>query len=134
MRYYFETDFLPIPLNKKLRSHRWKLLNETRSWQAVIYSQLTEKPRRPIARAKITIIRSYYRMLDYDGLVGSLKPVVDALVKNGVIKDDGWPQVGRWDVDQQFRPKSEGALLQIWVEDQDVLDKAASISARFEKG
>lgn len=52
-------------------------------------------------------------MLDFDGLVGSLKPVVDALVTAGVIEDDSWKHVGAWIVDQQFRPERQGPLLEI---------------------
>lgn len=129
MNYYFEFDILPIPLNKKLRSHRWKLLNETRSWQALVYQQLKTKPRRPLSKCKITIVRHYFRELDYDGLVGSLKPVVDALVKNGIIIDDSYKITGQWNVSQEFRSKNEGAKLQLWVEDTS--DKTDSVPAPY---
>jgi len=51
--------------------------------------------------------------MDFDGFVGSLKPVVDALVTAGVIEDDSWKTLHTWDVDQVFRPKKLGPLLQI---------------------
>jgi hypothetical protein len=56
-------------------------------------------------------------MLDYDGLVGSLKPVVDALVSAGIVLDDRWSVLGAWRVDQRFRPKKQGPLLEIQIEE-----------------
>jgi hypothetical protein len=44
-------------------------------------------------------------MLDFDGVVGSCKPVVDALVYAGVLKDDSWNVVGAWKVDQVSGPR-----------------------------
>lgn len=54
-------------------------------------------------------------MLDYDGLVGSMKPVVDALVTCGILKDDSYKVTGPWDVTQSFRPKKSGELLEVFV-------------------
>jgi len=45
--------------------------------------------------------------------VGSLKPVCDALVTSGVLIDDSWKVLQAWEVDQVFRPKKDGPLLQI---------------------
>jgi len=54
-------------------------------------------------------------MLDFDGLVGSIKPVVDALVTCGILSDDSYKVTGPWDVTQKFRPKKSGELLEIFV-------------------
>lgn len=72
-------------------------------------------PPAPLTKANITLIRHSPRMLDFDGCVGSLKPVVDALVTVGVLSDDSWSVVGRWNVDQKYRPKSQGPLLEILI-------------------
>lgn len=74
-------------------------------------------PAAPLTKAKIRIVRHFYRTLDYDGLVGSMKPVVDALVSAGVIKDDSWTTLGVWDVTQEFRAKSAGPLLEVFLEE-----------------
>jgi hypothetical protein len=74
------------------------------------------KPNAPLEKANITLIRHSHRTLDYDGLVGSLKPVVDALVSCGVLSDDSWKVLGRWNVDQRFRPKAKGPLLEVMVQ------------------
>ncbi len=73
-------------------------------------------PKEPLTRAKISVVRHSHRMLDYDGLVGSLKPVVDAFVSCGVLSDDSWNVTGVWDVNQKFRAKKDGQLLEILIQ------------------
>lgn len=75
--------------------------------------QMRVIPNAPLDRARLKITRYNYRMLDYDGLVGSLKPVVDGLTNAKIIKDDSWGVLGQWEVCQVFKPKSEGPLLEI---------------------
>lgn len=75
-----------------------------------------KKPKTPLSKAIISIVRHSHRTLDYDGLVGSLKPVVDALVTCGVLSDDSWKVLGKWNVDQKFRSKCDGPLLEILVQ------------------
>lgn len=95
-----------------MRRHR-----SNNSWDWLIACKVgRSKPRQPLPTARLTITRHAHRMLDYDGLVGSLKPVVDALVSCGVIQDDSWGVTGPWTINQVFKPKSEGQLLEILVE------------------
>jgi hypothetical protein len=54
-------------------------------------------------------------MLDYDGCVLSMKPIVDSLVKSAVIKDDSYITTGPWIVLQQFREKNLGPLIAVTV-------------------
>lgn len=85
-------------------------------WDRLIYAMVHDQlPTVPLSKAHIRLVRHSYRTLDYDGLVGSMKPVVDALVSAGVMQDDTWAITGPWEVDQVFRPKSDGSLLQILV-------------------
>ncbi len=72
-------------------------------------------PPEPLKKARIRLVRHFYKTLDYDGLVGSMKPVVDALVTSGVLIDDSWKTLHVWDCDQVFRPKKDGPLLEIFV-------------------
>lgn len=113
-------DQLPTSLNKKLKwGAKYKNVRENRSWDWIIKCHCASRlPSQPLPKAKIRITRHAWRMLDYDGLVGSLKPVVDSLVSCGVLQDDSWGVVGQWEVDQKFRPKSAGPLLEIVVESQ----------------
>lgn len=122
MRYriLIETDILPISLNKKIRRGGFASSAENRKWSALIYAIAGDKrPKQPLKKCKLTIIRHFDRQLDFDGLVGSMKPVVDALVRLKFIADDSFKVTGQWDVRQEFRPRDQGALLQIWVEEID---------------
>lgn len=109
---------LPDSLNKGLRTNRFKYNSKNKKWDFLILGIIRNKlPPQPLEKAHISIVRHFYRTLDFDGLVGSMKPVVDALVSAGLIKDDSWNCVGPWTIDQKFRPKSEGPLLEIFVEE-----------------
>lgn len=114
---FLQLDRLPASLNKKLRSHRFKNHKENKSWDMIIGLECSRKlPPYPLPRASISIVRHSHRMLDFDGLVGSVKPVVDALVTAGVLQDDNWTVTGRWNVDQRFRPKKDGPMLEILIQ------------------
>lgn len=105
-------------LNVALRSNRFALHKQNKQWDRLIYVLLKKQnkiPLHPLQKAEIRFVRHSHRMLDFDGLVGSLKPVADSLVSAGVILDDRWSVLGKWDVDQVFRPKKEGNLLEIYV-------------------
>ncbi len=105
-------------MNKKLRSHFHRNHSENKQWDIWIKGLCLGKiPKVPVKKARICLIRHSYRMLDYDGLVGSLKPVVDAFVSCGVLADDSWNILGKWDVDQRFRPKKDGPLLEILIQE-----------------
>lgn len=114
---HLKIDALPKGLNKKLAMHWAKRQKENKAWDLMVACAVRDKlPNSPLPKATITIIRHSYRFLDYDGLVGSCKPVVDALVTAGVIKDDSWGVLGRWLVDQRFRAKKDGPLIEVLVQ------------------
>lgn len=114
---YLQAELLPKSLNSKLRSHRFKNHKENKTWDMLIAVLVENKrPNAPLIRANITLIRHAHRTLDYDGLVGSMKPVVDALVTCGVLKDDSWNVLGKWNVDQKFRSLKDGPLLEILIQ------------------
>lgn len=109
---------LPASLNKSLRYGRHGNNRKNRGWDNMIWAETCElKPASPLKRARLSLVRHSHRMLDFDGLVGSFKPVVDALVTAGVLLDDRWSVTGRWQCDQKFRPKKDGPLLEILVEE-----------------
>jgi hypothetical protein len=108
---------LPDSLNKGLRGHRMKYFSKNKKWDLLIFGMVRHQlPPKPLEKARISIVRHSWRQLDYDGLVGSMKPIVDALVTAGVLADDNWNVTGPWVVDQQFRPKKDGPLLVVEVE------------------
>lgn len=110
---------LPDSLNKALRKNRFKANRQNHKWDFLIAGMCRGKlPPHPLPKAQIRIVRHFYRTLDYDGLVGSMKPVVDALVECGVIESDSWNVLGVWDVTQVHRPKAQGPMLEIFVSSQ----------------
>jgi len=113
---------LPTSLNKKLKwGSKYSNGSQAKMWDALIYSMVADQlPAEPLLKAHITIVRHSYRTLDYDGLVGSMKPVVDALVTAGVLSDDNWNVTGPWEVSQVFRPKARGSLLQVRISEREV--------------
>lgn len=107
---------LPAANNVKLRQHWGVQRREGKEWDNTIhYETVGKKPPAPLEKAQVAFVRHSDRMLDFDGLVGSLKPVMDALVEARIVKDDAWSIVGAWTVDQKFRPKKDGPLLEIRV-------------------
>jgi hypothetical protein len=104
----------PMSLNKVLRRHWTERAKQSKAIENLIYFSARKLlPPIPLKRARIAFARHSHRYLDFDGFVGALKPVMDALVRCGVIEDDSWKHVGAWQV---FRPKAEGAILHIVVE------------------
>ena len=81
------------------------------------YETKDKLPKKPLTKATLSILRHSHRTLDYDGLVGSMKPVVDALVSARILKDDSWNTLGKWNVSQKFRSKKEGPLLEVVVQE-----------------
>lgn len=109
-----ELTELPQSLNKKLRKHWTKNHRENNLWDTLIYQKVFRQlPPSPLKKAKLRIVKHFWRTMDFDGFVGSLKPVVDALVTAGVIEDDSWKVLQAWEVNQVFRDKKLGPLLQI---------------------
>lgn len=107
-------DVLPKSLNMSLGSNPWQRNKVNNMWDTLIFEKVRYcLPTKPLLKARIRIVRHFYRTLDYDGLVGSMKPVVDALVTAGVLSDDNWEVTGPWDVSQIFRQKKAGPLLEI---------------------
>lgn len=95
--------------------------HERIQWTNYIACNIRGRPAEPLTKAKLSIVRHSHRMLDYDGLVGSMKPVVDSLVQLGILSDDSWTVLGAWNVSQKYRPKSDGPRLEILL--QELPDK-----------
>lgn len=109
---------IPKSLNISLRTHYFKSNKQNKVWDRDIKILIGNNlPKEPLKKAKIKIVRHFYRTLDYDGLVGSLKPVVDAIVDCGVLESDSWNVLGVWDVSQVFRSKKDGPLLEIEIQE-----------------
>ena len=119
---FLQIDQLPKSLNKGLRTHRYAYQRANKMWDMHVHAHCRLKglPRKPLERVNITLVRHFWRTLDFDGLVGSMKPVVDALVTCGVLKNATWAITGKWNVDQKFIAKALGPLLEILIQEMPI--------------
>lgn len=58
-----------------------------------------KKPKEPLKKYQLKLVRASSSEPDYDGLVVSFKLIVDALVDLGVLENDKLSQSGRWEVE-----------------------------------
>lgn len=106
---------LPKATNALLGAHWRKKHANAVLWKKIVYNAAYAfRPQQILETATIKIQRSSHRMLDFDGLVASCKPVVDGL-KGLILRDDSWARTGPWNVTQEFRAKANGPLLEIWI-------------------
>ena len=99
---------LPKTLNVSLRTHYMQRAKDQREWTMLIGVKcIGKKPPTPLTKASIKVTRHCKRYMDFDGFVGSLKPVIDALVRNQVITDDNWNVVSDWSFNQVLAKKGE---------------------------
>jgi hypothetical protein len=87
-----------------------------KKWQAFVATALVINggaPKKPLRKARITFVRHSSVAPDYDGLVQSFKPVMDALKKCKVIEDDSMEHVGAPVYGWRKAPRGAG---RIWVE------------------
>lgn len=104
-----------------MRTHRLKANKQRKYWyDQVALITIGKKPKSPLVSAEITIVRHYYRFLDWDGCVASMKPVVDGLIHCGIILDDSYKVTGPWNVSQEFLPRKEGGYVTIRIRETDI--------------
>jgi len=96
----------PAPLNVMLRMHYKKRNRLNKIWYEAVYlSVCRQLPSKPLNKAYISATLHNARNLDYDGAVGSLKPLIDGLVHAKVIRNDSYIVTGSWFVDQEHCKK-----------------------------
>ncbi|WP_374029759.1 hypothetical protein [Bdellovibrio bacteriovorus] len=107
---------LPQMPNKLLKKHWSHIHREKSRWIVLIGSELSKlsKPGKPFKKAHCTFVRRSSQQPDFDGLAGSFKYVLDALVYWGVLVDDNPSVIGestyRW---EKAKLKDQGIFIQI---------------------
>lgn len=100
MSYLLEFEIQKLPkMPNELLGARWSVrAGHAKVWQREVWAKVWPlRPESgPLKKAKLTLVRCSSRRPDNDGLSGSFKAVIDALVKNQIIIDDtdeviGWP-------------------------------------------
>jgi hypothetical protein len=113
------TIMLPFatPSQNAYQRWHWRRRSELRdTCQMIIRVFLRVRPlpqARAPYRATVSVLRLGKRMLDYGNLVGGCKPVLDALVREGVIRDDS----PRWVAEQYNQDKAPRGVeaTRLWV-------------------
>ncbi len=110
-----EIEGLPEPVNKILWTHWTVKKKHTDMWKKKVFVAIGQnKPVTPLKKAKLTLTRYSSRESDFDGLVGSFKPITDALISCGVIEDDKPSVIGRPEyVWEKVKPKEGKIRIQV---------------------
>lgn len=117
----FEIKELPKMPNAVLRQHYFIIKKEADKWHALVLKEVAkQRPNRPYPKAKLTLTRYSTNEPDYDGLVGSFKWVVDALVKSGIIIDDKYSVIGKSDYIWEKVSKRVDQRIQVTIEMQPI--------------
>lgn len=85
-----EINELPKTQNQ-LNSMHWRSRhNHARKWHQLVHFAMAahRTDEMPIKSCELILTRHSSRQCDFDGLVGSFKPIIDGLVKSGVLLDD----------------------------------------------
>lgn len=91
---FFEPT-LPPTVNTMGRWHWTRKKRLSDMWHRIIGMHvMSNKPRRPLARAKITLTWRGSRELDFDNLVSAFKLPIDCLRHLEVLKDDNIQHIG----------------------------------------
>jgi hypothetical protein len=120
----FQVDGLPESLNTTQRKYKNPFARNKyyKQWYDIIYlASIRQKPVTPWEKVHLTInvyrAKRFWR--DYDGLVASLKPVVDGIVRAGHIKDDNYDVTGPWHIRQFDDKKCTQGRMVIVIEKDD---------------
>lgn len=99
---------LPPTVNVFMRQNFRKRSRVFEEFYSYVYFVTKEqKPKKPLRKCSLTLVRYGTKYLDFDGLVGSFKPVVDGLKYSEIIIDDNFGVTGIWDVNQQIVKKDK---------------------------
>jgi hypothetical protein len=92
---FFEIQYLPKPPNRLLTAHWSAAYKEKKKvLHLVNLSTIGKRPKEPLEKATLYLARHSSRAPDYDGMTGSFKYVIDALVSLKILKNDNMEVIG----------------------------------------
>lgn len=105
----FKLPGLPEPVNRQMVHWRNRHA-QIKKWKAAVALALADKlkPPQPLNSATLTLVRNSSVEPDYDGLVSGFKAIVDALVEQGVLKDDKMSVIGQPKYEWRKAPPGKG--------------------------
>jgi hypothetical protein len=105
---------LPQRINEAPGASWHTRYKESQRWHKRVLGRMLigrlSPPLLPLEKAHLTLIRHSRRAPDYDGLVHSFKPVIDALKKCLIIKDDNMRIIGRPDYRWEKAAPKDGKI------------------------
>lgn len=93
MIYEYSIPAVPDSLNKYMgRDNMWEYRQQKPVWEQLVCVYCRPLPRKPIEKAVVTLIFHFTtrQRHDPDNYVGGAKPLMDGLVRAGVIVDDSF--------------------------------------------
>lgn len=99
MKYSLDVTILGLPLlQNQLNTKHWAARHShALKWKRNIELKIAghaKKPKEPVKKAKLVLTRLSSRRPDPDGLCGSFKCIIDALVRMDVLVDDKFDNIG----------------------------------------
>lgn len=93
MIYKYSIPEVPSSLNEFLgRDNKWEYRQQKCIWEQLVAACCRPKPKKPIEKAIVTLVFHFRtrQRHDPDNYTGGSKPLMDGLVRAGIIKDDSF--------------------------------------------
>lgn len=90
----FQLPGLPPMTNAKGSRHWRRIYEERKTWKTMVWQVAgPQRPRAPLFKARLTLVRFSSESPDCDGLVSGFKSVIDGLRESGFIVDDKFENI-----------------------------------------
>lgn len=110
--YVLELKIAVLPTNQlNSRTHWSKRMKESKFWDNQIHFRTAgRKPKEPLKKAKLTLVRHSCKPNDWDNLAATWKHPVDSLVSCKIIADDSWDVIGMPEFSWAPAKRNEGFI------------------------
>lgn len=110
----FEINELPKMANPSgARSTHWRYAKqEVDKWRRLVWFALKDsaKPKKPLKKFELLLVRYSSTEPDYDGLVRGFKSVIDGLKHCQIIEDDRLSNTGPWLCNWELTKPKQGKI------------------------
>lgn len=101
-KYRLEFELMGLPSSQNARLNWRERHDENKRWESDVGWMTKGKlPAAPLTKAKLTCVRCSSTPADSDNVAAGFKPIIDALVKFKILKDDKFENIGlpeyRWE-------------------------------------
>ena len=113
MIYLLDIEIPGLPsLPNQLLGRHWRARSgHANKWMGKVLVAISRKqPPEPLAKATLTLTRCSSNEPDPDGLVGSFKSIIDALVKLNVLENDKMTNIGMPTYLWEKVPRGDGKI------------------------